>query len=142
MVPISRIGILVMPLLIVVGCGSNESAAAPQDPPAVQAAQKTEASQVWTQERQEAYRNALSRAKTGQEGGAPSTPVSGGTGGGGGAQIGMGNTSPNVSYDNPDGDPNYAPAAQGQPASVSPSGRPSGRPDDIGSTGSHPMVGK
>ncbi len=145
MVPISRLCLLTMPLLFVAGCGSNESASSPQDAPTVQAVQKQEASQVWTQERQEAYRNALSRAKTGQEGGAPSAPpISSGTGGGGGGgtQIGMGGSTPNVSYDNPDGDPNYTPSSGAQSGSGTPSSVPSGRPNEVGSTGSHPMVGK
>lgn len=137
MVPVSRLALLIMPLLFVAGCGSDESASAPQDAPAVQAVQQQEAQQVWTQDKQEAYRNALSRAHSEREGTPVSAPAP--SGNSGGTQVGLGGTSPNVSFDNPDGDPNYRPP-QGQTSSAPTV--PSGRPNDVGSTGSDPMVGK
>lgn len=146
MVPLSRIALLALSLLLVAGCGSNESASAPQDSPTVQASQQAEAQQVWTQDRQQAFRDALSRARSGKEEGPPSPPAASGNysqgGGGEATQIGGGYSAPSGDgYSSPNGASGYPSNSAG----TNPSGGstvPSGRPNDVGSNGSDPMVGK
>ena len=118
-----------------VGCGSSEPTVQ-ADPPETQAAIQQSASTAWTPERQQAYQNALRRAKSGEEGGNVVAP---------GAQTNYGSKSPGVSSD-PDAGPNDSQGGTSPaPTSAGPvpsSSGGSGRPDDIGSTGSDPMVGK
>lgn len=121
----------------ILGCGSSEPEVK-ADPPEAQAAVQQSANTAWTQERQEAYRNALRRAKTGEEGGTVVAP---------GAQTNYGSKSPGMPSDNPDAGPaegggGASPYGQSPTTSAPQSSGGIGRPQDEGSTGSDPMVGK
>lgn len=134
---VQKLALMIAVVAFAVGCGGPETPA-PQDPPAVKASVESSAQQAWTAEKQEAYRSAMQRARSGDEG-KGSMPQS--------STPGPVNSS-GPSYDNPDAGPATPTYDQttNQSSSVSQpsttSRPPSGRPDDVGTTGSDPMVGK
>lgn len=118
-------------VVVSAGCGSNEPTPV-GDSPTTKAAVEQSASQAWTTEKQEAYRNAMQRARSGQEGKGitPANPMNGG-----GMPVG--------NPDDPDAGPSaptYTPPTS-QPAASTPQPTAKGRPQNDDS-GADPMVGK
>lgn len=140
---VQQLGFGALILVCIVGCGASESPG-PVDTPAQRAAVEQSASQAWTPDKQEAYRSAMQRARDGSEGNGVA-PASGG----GYSQGGSGVTMGGMPQANAPDTSTYSQPTQGggeyysQPGPTNSSSAPtSGRPSDIGSTGSDPMVGK
>jgi len=125
--------LLTLAAFLLMGCGQSEpdEVKATKDSPEAQAAMN-QASEKWTPEQQVAFRKALKRARTGEEGNGQA-----------GSGVQPTTTYPQGTANDPDN-----PAVPGAPAAATPSSPStapsvnSGRPNDIGSTGSDPMVGK
>lgn len=68
---LTRLYALAIPLIALAGCGHGEEDPAPVSQTPATKATVESSSAAWTPEKQEAFRSALSRAHTGQEGGGP-----------------------------------------------------------------------
>ena len=137
-----RLMSLALPVVVLAGCSGGDDTPVVQDSPEVKAAVQQAASEKWTPENQAALKNALSRARSGEEGNGASPTTSAPEQNWGGTPQ-QGNTGSTPSYTDQGAS---APVAGGSaPASNATGSRmpgPSGRPNDVGSNGSDPMVGK
>lgn len=133
------IGIAALSTIVLAGCGGGEEKAV-QDSPEVKAAVQQSANEAWTPDKQAALKNALSRARSGSEGnGVPTSTGAPAQNWGGTPQQGTTNSAPTYTDQG-----TSAPMTNDAPVSSGGSQMPgaSGRPNDVGSNGSDPMVGK